>query len=129
MDAEKRLIDWASKSILIVEDTDTSIMYYKAALNRTNAKLLYAKNGVEALEKVKTGDKIDLILMDINMPLMNGIEATKQIKKINPKVPIIIQTAYILNDERIKSFEAGCDGFMSKPVKIHQLFSTLEELL
>jgi hypothetical protein len=129
MASENSSVDWACKSILIVEDTDTSIMYYKAALNRTKAKLMYAKNGVEALEIVKSGDKIDIILMDINMPIMNGIEATKEIKKINPNIPIIIQTAYILNDERIKSFEAGCDAFIAKPVKINQLFSTLEELL
>lgn len=121
--------DWTGKSILVVEDTETSVMYYKAALKRTNAKLLYASNGQEAIEAVNKGEEINLILMDINMPIMNGIEATKEIKKLSPKIPIIIQTAYILNDERIRSFEAGCDGFMAKPIKIHQLFTTIEHLL
>jgi len=121
--------DWSGKTILVVEDTDTSIMYYKAALKRTKAKLFYAQNGIEAIDIIKEDDKIDLVLMDINMPVMNGIEATEEIKKINPHIPIIIQTAYVLNDERIRSFEAGCDGFMAKPVKIHQLITTMEELL
>lgn len=129
MEGENKKHDWYGKTILVVEDTDTSIMYYKAALKRTKAKLLYAYNGVEALDVIKSGKDIDLVLMDINMPVMNGIEATKEIKKINPHIPIIIQTAYVLNDERIRSFEAGCDGFMAKPIKINQLFTSMEELL
>jgi two-component system cell cycle response regulator DivK len=129
MTNENNLHDWTGKSILVVEDTDTSVMYYKAALKRTNATLLYASNGQEAIDAVNKGEDINLILMDINMPIMNGIEATKEIKKISPKIPIIIQTAYILNDERIRSFDAGCDGFMAKPIKINQLFTTIENLI
>lgn len=129
MVVESRSPDWSGKTILVVEDTDTSIMYYKAALKRTKAKLLYATNGVEAIDIIKDNKNLDLILMDINMPLMDGIDATVEIKKINPQIPIIIQTAYVLNDERIRSFEAGCDGFMTKPVKIDQLITTMEELL
>ena len=121
--------NWSEKTILIVEDTDTSIMYYRAALKKSKVKLVCAENGLQAVELVKQGKHFDLILMDINMPLLNGIEATKQIKSINPKIPVIVQTAYVLNDERIKSFEAGCDGFMAKPVKIQQLFDTIESLL
>lgn len=121
--------NWSEKTILIVEDTDTSIMYYKAALKKSKVHLVCADNGMQAVELVKQGNHFDLILMDINMPVLNGIEATKQIKSINPKIPVIVQTAYVLNDERIKSFEAGCDGFMAKPVKIQQLFDTIESLL
>lgn len=121
--------NWSEKTILIVEDTETSIMYYRAALKKTKVQLECAENGIQAVELVKQGKHFDVILMDINMPMLNGIEATKQIKSINPKIPVIIQTAYVLNDERIKSFEAGCDGFMAKPVKIQQLFDSIESLL
>jgi len=121
--------NWEGKTILIVEDTETSIMYYKAALKRTKVKLLNAGTGEEAINIMKSDNVVDLILMDINMPIMNGIDATKEIKRLRPDVPIIIQTAYILNDERIRSFEAGCDGFMAKPVKINQLFTTIQSLL
>ncbi len=121
--------NWSEKTILIVEDTDTSIMYYKAALKKSKVNLVCAENGLQAVELVRQGKHFDLILMDINMPILNGIEATRQIKSINPKIPVIVQTAYVLNDERIKSFEAGCDGFMAKPVKIQQLFDTIESLL
>lgn len=129
MESENNTNNWSDKTILIVEDTDTSIMYYRAALKKTKVQLVCAENGEQAVELVKEGKAFDLILMDINMPVLNGIEATKQIKALNPKIPIIVQTAFVLNDERIKSFEAGCDGFIAKPVKIQQLFHTIESLL
>jgi CheY-like chemotaxis protein len=129
MGTDNKNYDWSDKTILIVEDTDTSVMYYRAALKKTKVKLVYADNGQSALDIIESGSNFDLILMDINMPVMNGIDATKKIKEIAPKIPIIIQTAYVLNDERIRSFDAGCDGFMAKPVKIQQLFATMESLL
>lgn len=121
--------DWSGKTILIAEDTETSIMFYMAALKKTKAKLLQANNGKETVEFVKSGEKIDLILMDINMPEMDGLEAAEEIKKLKPNLPIIIQTAYVLNEERIRSFEAGCDGFIAKPVKIYQLIETIQSLI
>ncbi len=129
MGTDNKSYDWSDKTILIVEDTDTSVMYYRAALKKTKVKLVYADNGQSAVELIESGSSFDLILMDINMPVMNGIDATKKIKEFAPQVPIIIQTAYVLNDERIRSFDAGCDGFMAKPVKIQQLFATMESLL
>ena len=129
VDMSKNDFDWSGRTILIVEDTDTSVMYYRAALRKTNVNLICVENGEEAVNMVQNGEKIDLILMDINMPVMNGIEATGKIKEIKPEIPIIVQTAYVLNDERIRSFDAGCDGFMAKPVKINQLFTTLQSLL
>ncbi|NOY49912.1 MAG: response regulator [Chlorobi bacterium] len=129
MGTDNKSYDWSDKTILIVEDTDTSVMYYRAALKKTKVKLVYADNGQSAVDLIESGSSFDLILMDINMPVMNGIDATKKIKEFAPQVPIIIQTAYVLNDERIRSFDAGCDGFMAKPVKIQQLFATMESLL
>ncbi len=123
------MYDWASKVILLAEDTDTSVMYYQAALRKTKAELIWVPDGMAAIEIVKSDQKIDVILMDINMPRMNGIEATTEIKKIRPDLPIIIQTAYVLSDEKKRSFEAGCDDFLTKPVNISQLLTTIEQLL
>ncbi len=121
--------EWSSKVILLAEDTDTSVMYYQAALRKTKAELIWAPDGLEALKIAQSDQQIDVILMDINMPNLNGIEATREIKKIRPELPIIIQTAYVLSDEKKRSIDAGCDEFLTKPVNISQLLTTLDQLL
>lgn len=122
--------DWSDKVILVAEDTETSNMYFKAALKRTKVNILWASNGREALEIVKKNlNKINLILMDIHMPEMNGFEATREIKKIKKDITIIIQTAYVLSGEREKSVEAGCDDFITKPINFKKLLSTVEKYI
>ena len=64
--------------------------------------------------------------MDLKLPIGNGYEATKEIKKYKKEIPIIVQTAYVLSNERDKSFEAGCDEFIAKPVNLNLLLSTIE---
>jgi CheY-like chemotaxis protein len=124
MDLQKNY-DWGNKVILIAEDVETSKRYFKAALNRTNAKLLWAKNGKEAVDLVKKNKKIDIILMDLHMPELNGFKATRIIKNINKDIPIIVQTAYILAGEEEMSYEAGCDEFLAKPIKFNTLLTTI----
>ena len=119
--------DWSDKIILIAEDVETSNRYYKAALSRTNAKLLWAKNGKEAIDLVKENKKIDIILMDLHMPELNGFKATRKIKDFKKDIPIIVQTAYILAGEEEMSYEAGCDEFLTKPIKFNTLLSTIEK--
>ena len=126
MDSQKNY-DWSDKIILIAEDVETSNRYYKAALSRTNAKLLWAKNGKEAIDLVKENKKIDIILMDLHMPELNGFKATRKIKDFKKDIPIIVQTAYILAGEEEMSYEAGCDEFLTKPIKFNTLLSTIEK--
>lgn len=121
--------DWSDKTILVVEDTDTSNRYFKAALKRTRVKILWAKNGLEALEIIKKNKIIDLILMDIHMPFMNGFEATREIKTIRPDINIIMQTAYVLSNEREKSFEAGADDFIAKPINFKELLEIINRFM
>lgn len=121
----QRKYDWSDKVILIAEDVETSNRYYKAALSRTNAKLLWAKNGKEAIDLVKKNKKIDIILMDLHMPELNGFKATRKIKDLKNDIPIIVQTAYILAGEEEMSYEAGCDEFLSKPIKFNTLLTTI----
>lgn len=122
------IYDWTGKTILIAEDVETSNQYFKAALSRTKANLLWAVNGEEAVE-LFNNNSVDLVLMDIHMPKMNGFKATRIIKKINKSVPIIIQTAYILSGEEERSYEAGCDEFKSKPIKFNELLTLVNKYL
>ncbi len=102
--------------ILLVEDDPIVGMYFEEIFKPTNAILLWATNGVGALEIYKEHNDIDLVLMDIRMPEMNGYRATKEILKLNPKAKVIIQTAYAMQEERQKCFEAGCVDYLTKPI-------------
>lgn len=118
--------DWPDKVILLVEDEPICRLFFKSALRNTEVELLYASNGEQAVFMVKEHPKIDLVLMDIKLPVMNGIEATRQIKLVRPELPIIAQTAYALNNERISALEAGCDDYLSKPIHIELLLEKIE---
>lgn len=121
--------DWTGKVILIAEDVETSNKFFKAALKGTNATLLWAKNGIEAFKIVQSNPQIDVILLDLNMPGMNGFEATKKIKEIRNEIPIIVQTAYLLSGEERMSYEAGADEFLSKPIKFATLIETIKKFI
>lgn len=117
-------------TILIVEDEQMNYFLLFHAVSRTNATILWAKNGSEAIELLQQGDKeIDLILMDIIMPIMDGLEATRKIKILAPELPIIAQTACILAEDKKNILGAGCDSFLAKPLKKDKLFQLLEEHL
>ncbi len=120
---------WSGKTILIVEDNETSNIYFEAALRKTQAVLIWAKNGLDAVEMVKNNTQVDLILMDINMPKLDGIEATRIIKGINPEIVIVVQTAFILSGEERMCQEAGCDEFITKPIRLKYLLDTINRYL
>ncbi|MCQ2974298.1 MAG: ATP-binding protein [Bacteroidales bacterium] len=113
------------KNILVAEDEDMNIAFMKEVLDETEANVLWAKNGKEAVDIAKNNSEIDLILMDIKMPIMNGYDATKAIREFNKKVVIIAQTAYALTDEKDKTIEAGCNYYLTKPIDINLLMKIL----
>jgi CheY-like chemotaxis protein len=119
---------WEGKTVLIVEDNETSNIYFEAALRKTKSQLIWAKNGLEAV-KIVRNNHIDLILMDINMPKMDGIEATRIIKTEFPSIIIVVQTAFILSGEEKLCMEAGCDEFITKPIRLKYLLDTLNHYL
>ncbi len=121
--------DWKNKVILVAEDTETSNMYFKAALTRTQAHIIWATNGNEAVSICKKEKNIDLVLMDIRMPEMDGVTATKKIKKLRPNLPVIIQTAYFYTYEKERSYEAGCDEFLTKPTKLDVLLTSIDKFI
>lgn len=115
------------KSVLIAEDDDNNFYLMKELLSDLNIKIIRASNGIEAVDAIKSGQKIDLVLMDIKMPLMDGYEATRQILEERPDVKILAQTAYA--DDEIKAMESGCSGFISKPFIKDRFVSLVREYL
>jgi PAS domain S-box-containing protein len=120
---------WTDKSILIVEDDDTSFQYLVKILKKTGINILRAVSGFEAVSTCEKQNKIDLVLMDIQLPGMNGYQATQRIKLIRPDLPIIAQTAHALQEDKQKTLDAGCTDYISKPIKRQLLLSKIEKIL
>ncbi|MBN1116319.1 MAG: PAS domain S-box protein [Bacteroidales bacterium] len=121
--------DYSSKTILIVEDEQYNYEYLVEALKPTKVNTLWAVNGLEALQKVVENKKIDLVLMDIKLPIMDGYTATEKIKEHKKELPVVIQTAYGLEDDRQKSLSIGGDDYISKPIVKDDLYQILKRFL
>jgi signal transduction histidine kinase/CheY-like chemotaxis protein len=120
---------WKNKVILIAEDVATNYILLQKFLKKTGANLIWAKNGQEAVDECRRNKNIDLVLMDIRMPVMNGIDATKQIKAINNDLPVIAQTAYAMDGDGERSRQAGCDDYISKPIILNEFMAMIEKYL
>ncbi|MBU8893111.1 MAG: PAS domain-containing protein [Bacteroidales bacterium] len=119
--------DWSKFTILIAEDEKMNLFYLQEVLNATNVNLLHAVNGKEAVDLCEAKDNIDLVLMDIKMPKMNGFEATKLIKQMKPKMPIIVQSAYAMVKDKNRALQFGCDDYISKPINHSELIRIIGE--
>ena len=113
------------RPILVVEDDKTSYMLIKEFLKPLGLDLHHVTDGTEAVNHIKLNPDIRLILMDLKLPSIDGYEATKIIKQMNPNICIIAQTAYALSGDREKAISAGCDDYLSKPID----FKKLQELV
>lgn len=121
--------NFISKTILIVEDEEVSRFFFTKALKKTQANLFFVNDGIEAVNMIKENTEIDVVLMDIRLPKMNGMEATVKIKEINPEMPIIIQTAYAMSSAKEEAIRSGCDDFITKPINIKTLIAILHKHL
>ena len=119
--------DWSGKIILVAEDEKSNFDLVKAILLKTKASIKWVKNGKEAVDYCMKNDHIDMVLMDIRMPEMNGYEATKKIKVVKPELPIISLTAYALEEDREQSITSGCDDHISKPIKPLELMNKMSQ--
>ncbi len=117
------------QTILIVEDEEINSMYLEELLLETGNKIIHAKNGQEAVDICKSNKEINLILMDIKMPVMDGYEAIKQIKKERMDIPVIAQTAYALKKDENKIRNSGFTDYLSKPIKQKKLLETIQKHL
>ncbi len=118
--------NWSGKSILVAEDDESNFKLIKIILQRTKANITHVTNGEDAVEVCKS-NSIDLVLMDIKMPKMDGISATKIIKKIKKELPVIAVTAYAREEEQEECRLAGCDDIVVKPLNVEKLFTTLSK--
>ncbi|MDD3861095.1 MAG: ATP-binding protein, partial [Bacteroidales bacterium] len=116
------------KNILIAEDDDSNFLLIKTFLSDNNVKILRVKTGSEAVEMCRNNNEIDIVLMDIKMPQENGLEAIKKIRKFNTQIPIIIESAYYDDSNREEAYAAGCNDFITKPIKKHKLISVINKL-
>ncbi len=125
----KKVIDLSGKKILVAEDDSANYLFIESFLKRTRSQVIWAKDGEQLLEIFNTEPGVDLILMDLRMPIINGIDATKIIRSTHPDLPVIALTAYAFADDREKSIQAGCNDYLSKPVNIDELTEALRKYL
>ena len=121
--------DFINKTILIVEDEESSRFLLEKTLKKTKAEVIYVNNGLAAINLVESKPHIDLVLMDIRLPAMDGLSATFKIKGLNPQIPVIIQTAYAMSNAREEAINSGCDDFITKPIDTDALLKLLDKYL
>ncbi|MDR3094046.1 MAG: response regulator [Bacteroidales bacterium] len=120
---------WKDRTILIAEDEEVNYMFLEVLFEDTGATLIHASDGQQAVDLAKEHPEVELILMDIKMPNVNGLEATKAIKAFRPQIPIIAQTAYAMQDDEYKALQAGCNEYISKPIDANKLMGLVKKYL
>ena len=118
-----------SATVLIAEYDYVNRLLMEGILNGENLRTFFASNGHEAVSMVENHPEISLVLMDIKMPVMNGYDATRMIKQLRPELPVIAQTAFTSKEEKEKAIDAGCDGFITKPINKNELLGLMQSLL
>lgn len=113
--------------VLVAEDDSISSYLIEKILKQFNCSITHAKNGSEVVELCKQNPEIDLILMDVKMPYIDGLEATKQIREFNKDIIIVAQTAFSLIGDKEKALEAGCNEHISKPIEQEKLMTIINK--
>jgi CheY-like chemotaxis protein len=122
--------NWSNYKALVAEDDPLNYKYLELLLTRrTELTLIWAKDGLEALKISRENKNIDIVLLDLQLPNLDGLGALHAIKELNPYLPIIIQTANSWNNEEDTCYKAGCDGFFNKPLNIDQLLIHMDKCL
>lgn len=120
---------WNNKTILIVEDDEVSSILLEELLEETKVNLIFAINGKEAIRKYKKVSDVNLVLMDLQLPEMDGFETLESIRKINPIIPVIAQTAFFTIDMKNRCLEAGFNDFLAKPLSVQELIDKISPYL
>lgn len=120
---------WSNLRILVVEDDADNLEFLVRLLQLNGVKVIVARTGNEAIEKIKNDSLIKIVLMDIKLPDIDGFETTRQIKLLRPNIPVIAQTAYALYEDRERCIQNGCDDYISKPLKKAVLFEIINKYI
>jgi two-component system sensor histidine kinase/response regulator len=121
--------DFSGKSILIVDDLEDNLFLLTKILELTGANIIKAKSGLAAIQAISENPGIDIVLMDIKMPGMDGFIATSEIHKLRPEMPVIAQTAFAMKDDEEKALASGCIEYVSKPISRLDLYEKLAKHL
>jgi CheY-like chemotaxis protein len=125
---KEKITNLIGKKILVAEDEESNFRFLNELLENSGAIVMRAENGLQAVEICKGTDDFDLILMDIKMPEMNGLEAARIIKQeTGNKIPIIVQTAYAYPEDRKRALEYKCDDYITKPLNKVELFKVIKK--
>lgn len=122
-------LDWSAYAFLVVEDTQSNFSLIQKYLYKTGVLLLHAENGLDAIQMVKDNPAIDIVLMDIKLPEFNGLKATAAIKQLKPSLTVIAQTAFAMESDRELCLNVGCDAFIAKPYRKHELLELIATFL
>ena len=122
------IFDWSGNTLLIAEDDHFSFLYLREILSVTKVNIVYADNGMRAFSECLKNPAISVVLMDIKMPVVNGLESTRLIKKYKSNITVIAQTAFAMADDRVRCISAGCDDYITKPVNAELLIEKLSKI-
>lgn len=120
--------NWEGRKILVVEDDDTNFLYISALFKKKKVQITRSMDGLDAFFICMTAPP-DIVIMDIRLPIMNGFESIRLIKKYEPNIPIITLTASAMNEDRMKAIDAGSDAFVTKPILPDELIGVIEYFL
>lgn len=123
---EKENFTLEGKRILIVEDEESNYDLLRVILKKYEPAIDWAQDGGQAIKKAREAS-YDLILMDLQLPIINGLDATREIKQHDKDIPVIAQTAYAMTEDRQKAIDAGCDDYIAKPMKRKHLLELIEK--
>ncbi len=124
---ENEIVKSDNKVILIAEDDNINFLFFQKMMKDKSFQIIRAVNGQEAVDICLNNTEIDLVLMDIKMPVMNGFEAIEKIKPVRPELPIIAQTAYSSSEDKVKIQNAGFDDYITKPLNRERLFELIDK--
>jgi len=122
-------INWQGRSILVVEDDHVCFSYLDFLLRPTNVTVLHAIEGRQAINLCQTHPEIEIVLMDVRLPGMNGLDATRHITSIRQDLPVIAQTAYASDEDQQAAFSAGCRDFIAKPIRANDMIALIRKYL
>jgi CheY-like chemotaxis protein len=126
---EKYNFDFKGRVVLVVEDNEISYKLIAALLSQVNVTLVRARTGKEAIEFCQEDPRISLVLMDLQLPEIGGLEATRKIVEMCPGLPVIATTANAFDEDEQACREAGCTGYLSKPIQFRKLFELMQSFL
>ena len=129
IESDTPLKNFNNKVILVVEDEENNFNYLLEVLSHTGAEVVHAENGLEAVAFCQSRNDIHIVLMDMQLPELNGIDATKAIREFNSDIPIIAQTAFAEPQDKEKAINAGCNDYVSKPISRLLLLEKIEQYI